>query len=771
MNKRAEKPVQKQTEQRRALSGKQQQTPLQLADDRSEAHSIQNHQQAADASPQSRQIAQFQKAADNQLNQQTPLPKKENKTGLPDSLKEGVEGLSGYSLNDVKVHYNSDKPAQLQAYAYAQGTDIHVASGQEKHLPHEAWHVVQQKQGRVKPNVQLKEAVPINDDAGLEKEADVMGAKAVQFKSTDQSGNQAISNEKKSGMNNQSGHPVQAVKFDRFLNFLYNNDEEERLLQKEKDVTTYFQEMTPYTPRFPEITGLGQELAVIRNKKVKAAEIIETSKDLQTIQQKLDRISNQITAVGMKVDDDMLNAYTGNSKGSKVGKIIQYYLDTIGFLPPYMNSEANKLIIKQTLHPDFKSEEAGYKDDKLGESDVELAQKRHIEMVRNIIELDSLLQKDWKDLKEKFGLKGGVKHVSFTGSDLHHGAEQVVIIESEGGQKVVYKPRSVAPDRALLDNEGSAFDTLNKKGAELPTMKFHASKTKGSYVEFIQHHSIKTVSEIKTYYYQLGQLAVASKLFGVNDLHYENIMAAANGPAIIDGETSFLMSVMTARDFESSELQKGVFEHISEIDLKLSNNSFYTVEERQAWRELGTEDPSFDKYIGNIRDKDVEKGGVYEGDLQRGIAHLLEILRVNKEEIGEGTTSTILRTDQVRIVPIGTNIFKICMRSYRDNKRNKNLRGIAGSVKSAEVDIVESLRGKGFEIRGAEVINGLVQQDFEAGDIPIIHYNGTSNELTWNGQVIGRQPDYGETKEKVDRNIEWILAQTVGEITESLQKV
>ncbi|MNE55357.1 hypothetical protein D3C80_1501860 [compost metagenome] len=111
------------------------------------------------------------------------------------------------------------------------------------------------------------------------------------------------------------------------------------------------------------------------------------------------------------------------------------------------------------------------------------------------------------------------------------------------------------------------------------------------------------------------------------------------------------------------------------------------------------------------------------------------------------------------------------MRSYRDNKRNKNLRGIAGSVKSAEVDIVESLRGKGFEIRGAEVINGLVQQDFEAGDIPIIHYNGTSNELTWNGQVIGRQPDYGETKEKVDRNIEWILAQTVGEITESLQKV
>ncbi|MES2004825.1 MAG: DUF4157 domain-containing protein [Bacteroidota bacterium] len=82
-------------------------------------------------------------------------------------------------MNDVKVHYNSDKPKQLKALAYAQGTDIHVAPGQEKHLPHEAWHVAQQKQGRVQPTLQMKEGVPVNDDPGLEKEADDMGAKAI----------------------------------------------------------------------------------------------------------------------------------------------------------------------------------------------------------------------------------------------------------------------------------------------------------------------------------------------------------------------------------------------------------------------------------------------------------------------------------------------------------------------------------------------------------------------------------------------------------------
>ncbi|WP_299315836.1 DUF4157 domain-containing protein [uncultured Aquimarina sp.] len=118
---------------------------------------------------------------DSSENTKTPIQRKANNTGLPDNLKSGIENLSGYSMDDVKVHYNSSKPAQLQAHAYAQGTDIHLASGQEKHLAHEAWHVVQQKQGRVQPTKQLKSRVNINEDSGLEKEADIMGAKALQL--------------------------------------------------------------------------------------------------------------------------------------------------------------------------------------------------------------------------------------------------------------------------------------------------------------------------------------------------------------------------------------------------------------------------------------------------------------------------------------------------------------------------------------------------------------------------------------------------------------
>ena len=112
------------------------------------------------------------------------VQRQENRTGMPDNLKTGIESLSGISMDNVRVHYNSSKPAQLQALAYTQGPEIHVGPGQDRHLPHEAWHVVQQKQGRVKETTQAKR-VSINDDAALEREADAMGAKAYRMEPGD----------------------------------------------------------------------------------------------------------------------------------------------------------------------------------------------------------------------------------------------------------------------------------------------------------------------------------------------------------------------------------------------------------------------------------------------------------------------------------------------------------------------------------------------------------------------------------------------------------
>lgn len=108
------------------------------------------------------------------------LSKRKNQTGLPDNLKTGIENISGISMEDVHVHYNSPKPTQFQALAFTSGTDIHIGPGQEKHLPHEAWHVVQQKQGRVSATETIN-GTAANTDQRLEREADDMGKKSLQF--------------------------------------------------------------------------------------------------------------------------------------------------------------------------------------------------------------------------------------------------------------------------------------------------------------------------------------------------------------------------------------------------------------------------------------------------------------------------------------------------------------------------------------------------------------------------------------------------------------
>lgn len=122
---------------------------------------------------QVRQILTDRRATSQAMSSQT------SRGGLPAQLRAGIEKLAGASMEDVRVHYNSPRPAQLGAHAYTAGNQIHLGRGQEKHLPHEAWHVVQQKQGRVQPTFSDLNQNQINDDAALEREADIMGQKSI----------------------------------------------------------------------------------------------------------------------------------------------------------------------------------------------------------------------------------------------------------------------------------------------------------------------------------------------------------------------------------------------------------------------------------------------------------------------------------------------------------------------------------------------------------------------------------------------------------------
>lgn len=94
-----------------------------------------------------------------------------------------MEQLSGEYVADATVHRNSPVPARVGANALTRGgREIHLAPGNDRHLPHEAWHLAQQRSGRVRPDRMIA-GVAANVSAGHESEADRMGARAARLAS------------------------------------------------------------------------------------------------------------------------------------------------------------------------------------------------------------------------------------------------------------------------------------------------------------------------------------------------------------------------------------------------------------------------------------------------------------------------------------------------------------------------------------------------------------------------------------------------------------
>lgn len=114
--------------------------------------------------------AKLQRKTDQNMQADTP-----NLTGIPTQMKLDLEQRSGLSFDDVRVHYNSDKPAQFLARAYTFGTQVHIGPGQERYLSHELGHVAQQKWGIVRPTGYVN-GIPAAESPGLEEAADRLEA-------------------------------------------------------------------------------------------------------------------------------------------------------------------------------------------------------------------------------------------------------------------------------------------------------------------------------------------------------------------------------------------------------------------------------------------------------------------------------------------------------------------------------------------------------------------------------------------------------------------
>lgn len=110
-------------------------------------------------------------------------------TGMPEPVRDKMENSFGTDFSNVNIYANDQNAVHMGALAYTQGNDVHFAPGQyspssqkgQELLGHELTHILQQRQGQVKPTKQGK-GMAVNDSPALEKEADEMGKRAADGK-------------------------------------------------------------------------------------------------------------------------------------------------------------------------------------------------------------------------------------------------------------------------------------------------------------------------------------------------------------------------------------------------------------------------------------------------------------------------------------------------------------------------------------------------------------------------------------------------------------
>lgn len=115
-------------------------------------------------------------------------PAHDDKTGLPDDVRQGMEEAIGGNFSSVQFVTESKKAEEVGALAFTQGKNVEFAPGQFKPdttaglelIGHELTHVDQQDKGTVEPTMEIGEML-VNDDKSKETEADDKGKAAARL--------------------------------------------------------------------------------------------------------------------------------------------------------------------------------------------------------------------------------------------------------------------------------------------------------------------------------------------------------------------------------------------------------------------------------------------------------------------------------------------------------------------------------------------------------------------------------------------------------------
>jgi type 2 lantibiotic biosynthesis protein LanM len=143
-----------------------------------------------------------------------------------------------------------------------------------------------------------------------------------------------------------------------------------------------------------------------------------------------------------------------------------------------------------------------------------------------------------RDLLADFFRADKLRLVKISGGlgDAHRNGKSVLMAEFSNGEKIVYKPRSLAADAAFQE----FVQELNAWGLS-PAQPVFRVLDRGEYgwTEFVPYLTCKSEEELNRFYLRQGAWLAIFYALGTTDMHMENVIANGENPVPIDLETIF----------------------------------------------------------------------------------------------------------------------------------------------------------------------------------------------------------------------------------------
>lgn len=145
---------------------------------------------------------------------------------------------------------------------------------------------------------------------------------------------------------------------------------------------------------------------------------------------------------------------------------------------------------------------------------------------RNTRELLLRLREDLEPPRRVLRVEAGL-------SDLHDGGRSVHALTFEGGDRIVYKPRGLGPERVFND----LLAWCGARGLPLVPLG-HRVLDRGSHgwAEFVAPEPCTDAEAARRFHVRAGTLLALLHAFGSRDVHFENLIARGDHPVLVDLE-------------------------------------------------------------------------------------------------------------------------------------------------------------------------------------------------------------------------------------------